>query len=338
MTIFTIIAPSRSRPGIPSRNASSGIVSSLRPGAVTSPVVSAREAVAQAVEQLAEVEQRLDLGAVEGQDVHVRSVRTIWAVRANGSATTRPSDSESAARSSPSARAEQDVALQRVGGVERGEAVELATVVAVGAADEEGGHGRDGTGAIATEKDAIRADSDAARHDLLRGARAAPSALFRGGRRGAQLLPRGRSVAHGRVAAQRGDPPARERAGRRAVHAHDAARRADRGGPAAARRRRVRAGRGRRGVRGRDPRRGAACSARCGSGTTPAARYEIRPALLARLREQHPGHRGRRLGGDDGQPVPRAAQPAARRRDRLLRRARCPGSCGGRSCTSRCTC
>ena len=161
MTTFTVIAPSRSRPGIPSRNASSGIVSSLRPGRGHLAGGQRAEAVAQAVEQLAEVEQRLDLGAVEDQDVHVRSVRTIWAVRANGSATTRPSDSESAARSSPSTRAEQDVALQRVGGVQRGEAVELAAVVGVGPVDEEGGHGRDGTGAIATEKDAIRADCDA---------------------------------------------------------------------------------------------------------------------------------------------------------------------------------
>ena len=65
VTTLTVIAPSRRRPGIPSRNASSGIASSLRPGAVTSPARQRREAVAQGVEQLAEVEQLLDLGAAE---------------------------------------------------------------------------------------------------------------------------------------------------------------------------------------------------------------------------------------------------------------------------------
>ena len=72
VTTLTVIAPSRRRPGIPSRKASSGIVSSLRPGAVTSPLVSAAKPPRRATSSSAEVEQRLDLGAVEDEHLHPR--------------------------------------------------------------------------------------------------------------------------------------------------------------------------------------------------------------------------------------------------------------------------
>ena len=106
--------------------------------------------------------------------------------------------------------------------------------------------------------------------------RAAPSALLRRGRGGAELLARGRPAAHGRVAGEPGDPAARGRARRRAVRAHDPQRRAHRGGAAAARRRR--GARCRRSTpRSPTPRgRGAACSGRCGS--APRRRRATRSA------------------------------------------------------------
>ena len=117
---------------------------------------SARRSRRAGVEQRAEVEQPSTSARLRIR-TSTCGAPTIWAVRANGSATTRPSAAR-ARRAARRRRGRAGCRPQRLGGVERGEAVELAAV-AVGAADEEGGHGRDGTAAIATEKDAIRADS-----------------------------------------------------------------------------------------------------------------------------------------------------------------------------------
>ena len=135
-----------------------------------------------------------------------------------------------------------------------------------------------------------RCERIATPHVMIGGrARTAPSALLRRGRRGAQLLARGRPAAHGRVAGEPGDPAAGDRARRRAVRAHDAPRRAHRRRPPAARRR--------RGARCRPSRprsrtrcaRATACSGTLRLGSSPAARHEIRPALLAQLRDRYPG-------------------------------------------------
>ena len=139
-----------------------------------------------------------------------------------------------------------------------------------------------------TEKDAILADCDAARHNRRPGARAAPPALLRRGRRGAQLLARGRSAAHGRLAREPGDPAARGRARRRALRPHDPQRDADRSGAAAARGRR-RALQAVEEAFANATRAGHGVLGTLRLGCTPAARHEIRPALVAALREQHPG-------------------------------------------------
>ena len=57
-------------------------------------------------------------------------------------------------------------------------------------------------------------------------------------------------------------------------------------------------------------------------GSTPAARHEIRPALLARLRERHPGIEVDASEATTGNLCRELLEPAARRRDRVLRRAR----------------
>ena len=96
---------------------------------------------------------------------------------------------------------------------------------------------------------------------------------------------------------------------------------ADRGGAAAARgRRRGAAGR-RGGVRQRDaggPRRARHAAARVHARGPP----RDPPGARRRAARAPPGDRGRRLRGHDRQPLPRAAQPPARRRRRLLHRAR----------------
>ena len=165
--------------------------------------------------------------------------------------------------------------------------------------------------------------------------RAAPPAVLRRRRRGAELRARGRPAAHGRVAAEPGDPPAR---GASSASSCSCARRATSssprrdGGcsPTASRRCRPSTRRSptRRG-------RGGACSARCGSAARPAARHEIRPALLARLRDAHPGIAVDASRGDDRQPLPRAAQPPARRRARLLHRAGAGARAPRRCCEER---
>ena len=81
------------------------------------------------------------------------------------------------------------------------------------------------------------------------------------------------------------------------------------------------AGRGRRGVRQRGPRGpGRARDAAAREHARRAARDPAgaaRPAAGGASRD-----RGRRVGGDHRQPLPRAGRPAARRRDRVLHRAR----------------
>ena len=157
-----------------------------------------------------------------------------------------------------------------------------------------------------------------------RDARAPPPPLLRRGRAGAQLLARGRAAAHGAVAAERGDPAAGGGARRAAVRAHDARPcgslpRASGCSPTACRRSRRSTARSRT---RRGPGAGVLGTLRIGS--SPAARYELRPALLARVREALPDvevERRRRRAARS----PRAARPAARRRVAVLLRTRCPG-------------
>ena len=130
VTTFTVIAPSRSRPGIPSRNASSGIVSSLRPGAVTSPVGQRDEAVAQGVEQRARSSSSSTSARLRIRTFHVRRSRTSRRCGERVGDDAAVGERERGAQLAVDA-AEQDVAAQRLGGVQRGEPVELAAVASV---------------------------------------------------------------------------------------------------------------------------------------------------------------------------------------------------------------
>ena len=159
-------------------------------------------------------------------------------------------------------------------------------------------------------------------------ARAAPSALLRRGRRGAQLLPRGRPAAHGRVAAEPGDPAARGRARRRAVHAHDAPRRADRrrgGGcsPTAAPRCRPSTPRSRTRC-GRD----AACSGRCGSAPRPRRATRSARRCSRGCARSTPGSRSTPRRRRPGTSAASCSAAGSTSRSGSAP-SRCPGSRGG---------
>ena len=157
VTTFTVIAPSRRRPGIPSRNASSGIVSSLRPGRDLAGGERA-EAVAQASSS-ARGRAVLDLARLRTGRPRAQQATT-WRCgeRVGDDAAVA---SESAARSSPSTRPRR-----------------TSPAAARRSRARRGGGGRGGRGrarwtgawagryAAMAEKDAIRADYDAPRHDL----------------------------------------------------------------------------------------------------------------------------------------------------------------------------
>ena len=120
-----------------------------------------------------------------------------------------------------------------------------------------------------------RPDYDAARHDRVPCPSCAICGYFVGASPRSSASRARPTAAHGRVAAEPGDPPARGRARRRAVRAHDAhveltdaGRRLLADGVAALH------GRVDEGVRQRGAGGARACSARCGSAARPPARYE----------------------------------------------------------------
>ena len=135
-TLTVMCAPCRC-PGIPSRNASSGMASSLRPGAAIRPALRSRKP-----ERSASSSSR-------------RSSRRSTSARLN----TRTSMAPAKLRCGRGAECDAN-ARDR----DRNDHNPGRCPIAWCGVEGDGGHGPDGTASITTEKDAIRTDCDAARH------------------------------------------------------------------------------------------------------------------------------------------------------------------------------